>query len=169
MERPRSCKRFFAALLRLGFQSSKEVSSVALKEGSAAPDAYPPPIPIMPPKPVPMPPRPAPIPADCVPAFEEFEPMTRATRKARSKSSICVTMTSSADFSIGGSAKRKNDAALMYCFFRSKLYAFFSAAFLPRGEEKSCSVMNFKNVLPLIDWSVAAKVLSLLLFPVAIK
>ena len=74
--------------------------------------------------------------------------ISREIIKARARSSIWFTMTSSALFSMGGSVSKKKPAATPYLRFLNKLYAFFSAAFLPRGEEKSYWVRNLENIFP---------------------
>mmetsp|Transcript_2612 Transcript_2612/g.4749 ORF Transcript_2612/g.4749 Transcript_2612/m.4749 type:complete len:213 (-) Transcript_2612:428-1066(-) len=99
----------------------------------------------------------------CVVVFGAFS-INRATKKASDGSCICTVMISRAVLIKGGSAIRKNAAAEAYFLFRSKLYAFFSAALRPLSDEKSCARRNFINFVPESDLSVAAIALSVFIF-----
>ena len=96
--------RLLATGPRRGFQSLKVSLSLVTSNMGGPDPAKPPPPPKVPPNP-----RPALWPDD-----ESEFPSKRATRKARSISSIFVAMVSTADFSMGGSARRKKAAAESY-------------------------------------------------------
>ena len=144
-----------ALLPSLGFQLSYLIvsSCTSVELSPMFPDpANPPPPPMLPRlKPPPIV-RLLPEEADDFGAFST----SRATKKASDGSCSCDLITSNAVLIMGGSASKKNDAAEKYFRLRRRLYAFFITVFLPLSDEKSISIMKFKNFLPWMDLSVAA-------------